>query len=193
MAVAFLDLLWPLFLLTGIERVEIDPGNTVVTPLAFVHYSYSHSLAMTFVWATIFSGLYHWKRRDRTGALWLWIAVASHWVLDAIVHRPDLPLYPGGSTLIGLGLWNSRIGTLLVECSLFAAGTALYLRGTVSKDKTGTLAFWSLAGVLIASYFMNIFSTTPPPSPDFIAWFSPAAWLFVGMAYWADAHRTEKH
>jgi membrane-bound metal-dependent hydrolase YbcI (DUF457 family) len=189
MAVSFLDLLWPLFLLLGLEHVEIEPGNTVVTPLNFTDYPYSHSLLMTIVWSTLFAGIYYAVRRDSKGAVWLWIAAGSHWVLDAITHRPDLPLYPGSDVLIGLALWNSLAGTIIIEFGMYVASIFLYLKTTTAKDKTGTIAFWSLIVFLAVSYFMNVFSPAPPPNAEFLAWFSPVAWLFVLWAYWIDRHR----
>jgi membrane-bound metal-dependent hydrolase YbcI (DUF457 family) len=189
MAASFLDLLWPVFLLLGIERVQIDPGNTVVTPLNFTDYPYSHSLLMTIVWSTLFAGTYYFIRKNAKGAMLLWIAVASHWVLDAITHRPDLPLYPGSDVFIGFALWNSLTGTIVVEFGMYVAAVLLYLNATTSKNKTGTIAFWSLVVFLAISYFMNIFSPAPPPSAGFLAWFSPIAWLFVLWASWIDRHR----
>src|SRR5580698_91680 len=113
------DMLWPLFLLLGWEQVRIDPGNTRYTPLDFVSYPWSHSLLMLCVWASAFGGIYHAITRYRAGAIAIWIGVVSHWVLDWVTHRPDMPLYPGGARY-GLGLWNSIAGTMLVEFLMFA-------------------------------------------------------------------------
>ena len=109
-----LDLLWPLFVLAGWEQVRIEPGNTAFTPLNFASYPISHSLVAALGWATLFAAVYYLLTRYRAGALVVWIGVVSHWVLDFITHRPDLPLYPGGS-LVGLGLWNSPVATVAVE------------------------------------------------------------------------------
>jgi len=189
MAASFLDLLWPVFLLLGIERVEIDPGNTVFTPLSFVYYPFSHSLLMAAVWALVFSFVYYRIRKDTTVALWLWVAVFSHWILDLITHRADLPLYPGGDTVVGFGLWNSLVGTIFVEGGIFLGGIFIYLRATKPKDTTGTVAFWALIIFLFATYMADIFGP-PPPSPKFLAWFSPFAWLLVLWGYWIDRHRS---
>ena len=122
MAAQFVDLLWPLFLLMGIERVIIDPGNTAVTPLDFISYPISHSLLADLGWACLFAGIYKVVKRDSRGALCLWFVLMSHWVLDAVSHRPDLPLYPGSSTYVGLGLWHSRTATIYVESAIFLFG-----------------------------------------------------------------------
>jgi hypothetical protein len=104
LAALFLDALWPVFLLCGIERVRIEPGNTAFTPLAFEHYPVSHSLFMALVWAVLFALLYRARTGFAAGALWVGVGLVSHWVLDFVTHRPDLPLLPFGSTRLGLGL-----------------------------------------------------------------------------------------
>lgn len=187
LAAQFVDLLWPTLLVLGIERVRIDPGATRVTPLDFVYYPVSHSLAITILWGLAFALVYQALRRYPRGAVVLGAAVVSHWLLDAVVHRPDLPLYPGGP-LIGLGLWSTYVGTLAVELPIFAAGVALYLRATRARDATGTWAFWGLVAFLGAIYAANFFSP-PPPSVQAIAWVGHAQWLLVAWAYWVDRHR----
>src|SRR5512145_681024 len=92
LAAQFIDLLWPIFLLLGIERVRIEPGATVVTPLVFEHYPYSHSLLAVLGWAVLLGVLYLVLKRDRLGAVVMGALVLSHWLLDLMVHRPDLPL-----------------------------------------------------------------------------------------------------
>src|SRR6476646_10437956 len=110
LAAQFLDFLWPAFLLLGIEHVRIVPGATTVSPLEFTDYPISHSLLMATVWAVLFGGVYYGLRRNARSALVVGTAVISHWVLDFIVHRPDLQLYPGSEVRVGLGLWNSLPG-----------------------------------------------------------------------------------
>ena len=96
LAALFIDLLWPTFLLLGIERVRIIPGITAVVPLDFEFYPFSHSLASVLLWSLGFGFAYRTLKHDDRGAFVLGLAVLSHWFLDAIVHRPDLPLYPIG-------------------------------------------------------------------------------------------------
>jgi membrane-bound metal-dependent hydrolase YbcI (DUF457 family) len=125
LAAQFVDLLWPTLLLVGLERVEIAPGITRVTPLDFVHYPITHSLLAVIGWSLAFGAVYYALRRYPRGAWVCGAAVLSHWLLDAVVHRPDLPLFPGGTTRIGLGLWNSVPVTLALEFGILALGLLL--------------------------------------------------------------------
>ena len=190
-AAAFgLDLLWPLFLLIGLERVRIDPGNTKFTPLAFESYPWSHSLLMTIIWGLVgLVGVRFWKGSRRTQMLVL-LLVVSHWVLDFVSHRPDLPLWPGNSPLFGLGLWNSVPATLALEGALLATGISLYLHTTKAVDRTGSLGFWLFIGLSTMIWAGQPWSA-PPPSSRFLAWFSLVGWLLPVWAGWADRHRTE--
>lgn len=191
MAVSFLDLLWPVFLLLGIEHVQIHPGDMPFTPLAFIDYPWSHSLLMTVIWSTLVASIYYALRRDRTGAITLWLAVASHWVLDAIVHRPDFPLVPGGLRMVGFGLWNSVIGTITVESIMFIIGVSLYVKSTKASDKIGSIGFWALIVFTVAMYVLAA-QGTPPPNEQVLAWGGLGAWIFVIWSWWTDKHRTVK-
>jgi uncharacterized membrane protein len=187
-AAQFLDLIWPIFLLLGLERVRIDPGNTAVTPLEFVYYPISHSLVMVIGWATLLALLYYGLKRYPQGAVWIWVATFSHWVLDALTHRPDLPMYPGGSSAVGLGLWNSLAGTLIVEGLMFALGVVLYVKTTRAKDKIGSYSLWALIILLVLLYIGNLLGP-PPPSVRALAILALGQWLFVFWGYWIDRHR----
>lgn len=187
LAAQFIDLLWPVFVLLGIERVRIAPGITTVVPLDFEHYPWSHSLLAVAVWALLFAAVYFFLRRDWRASLALGLAVLSHWLLDFLTHRPDLPLMPGGER-VGLGLWNSLAGTLVVELSLFAVGVWLYLRATKPRDATGRWALVALIIFLVIIYAGNVFGT-PPPDAMAIAWVGQAQWLLIAWGYWIDRHR----
>jgi hypothetical protein len=187
-AVEFTDLLWPIFLLLGWEQVRIVPRITVVTPLDFVSYPLSHSLLADIGWASLLAGLYMILKRSPKSAFVIWGCVMSHWILDVISHRPDMPLYPGGRVFVGFGLWNSLAGTLLVEGAMFAAGVTIYLRSTRAKDKTGVIAFWSLIIVLVIFYLANLLGP-PPSSPKALKIGALCGWLFVPWFYWIDRHR----
>jgi membrane-bound metal-dependent hydrolase YbcI (DUF457 family) len=187
-AAEFLDSVWPLLVLAGVERVEIVPGITRMTPLDFVYYPWSHSLAMSIVWGALFALSYWLVRRRRGDALLLGAIVVSHWLLDWVVHRPDLPLYPGEIERHGLGLWNSVGATLGVELALFAAGIFLYLRSTRALDRIGTYAFWGLVATLVVSYAGATFGP-PPPSVHALALTSLIGYLMVAWGWWIDRHR----
>jgi uncharacterized membrane protein len=184
----FIDLLWPSLLLLGLERAKIDPTATKVTPLDFVHYPISHSLLAVIGWAILIALMHFFTRHDRRNAIFIGALVISHWLLDAIVHRPDLPLYPGSPTLVGAGLWNSLPITLAIEFSIFGLGVWLYMRATTAMDKTGKWALWSLVVFLTLIYMSNIFGP-PPPDIKAVAWVGHAQWLLVAWAYWIDKHR----
>jgi hypothetical protein len=181
-----LDLLWPVLCLAGIEDFRIDPGNTAFTPIDFFDYPISHSLATVLGWSAL-AALMHWIfRKSGRDATIVGAAVLSHWVLDFITHRPDLPLWPGGPKA-GLGLWNSVAGTVVVEVALFAAGLWLYLRTTEPRDRIGRIGLWSLVGFIALIYVANVFSP-PPPSKTAVAYSALAAWLFVAWGAWIDRH-----
>lgn len=187
-AAQFVDLLWPTLLLLGVETVRIAPGATVVTPLVFEHYPVSHSLLAVLLWAAAFAAV-HWTwRRNARAALLLGALVLSHWLLDALVHIPDLPLAPGSDARVGLGLWQSRAATLLVEVPLFVVGVWLYTRGTRPLDAAGRWGLVGLVALLALIQAGNVFGP-PPPDVNAIAWVGQAQWLLVLWAWWLDRHR----
>ena len=188
LAAQFLDLLWPTLLLLGVERVRIVPGATVVTPLLFEHYPISHSLLAVVGWGIVVAMTYLILYRDRIGAAVLGLLVLSHWMLDAIVHQPDLPLFPGNSPMVGLNLWSSLPATLAVEVSIFLLGVWLYARATKPLDGYGKWGLRALVLLLLAIYVGNIFGA-PPPDAKAITWLGELQWLFVLWGYWLDKHR----
>jgi hypothetical protein len=183
----FLDLLWPTLLLTGTERVELAPAAKG-PPLHFTHYPISHSLAMVLVWAGLIGGAYYGLRRSVRGAAVCAVAVVSHWVLDLIVHHPDLPLAPGLAPRVGLGLWTSLPLSLALELGLFAVGCGIYVRTTEPLDRIGRAGFWTLMGFLVVIQLGNVFGA-PPPSVAAVAWVGQSQWLLVAWAFWVDRHR----
>lgn len=182
------DLVWPFLLLTGAESARIEPGNTAFTPLAFDHYPWSHSLLMVLLWAAALAAVYRMRGGFARGALVVGVLVASHWVLDWITHRPDMPLLPGGGPKLGLGLWNSVSATLAVEYLAFALGAWLYTRATAARDRTGRWAWWTLVAFLAIIHLTNAFAE-PPPSMTAVAIGGLAIWLLVWWGAWADRHR----
>jgi len=191
MAAQFIDLLWPLLLLLGIEKVAIDPGNTAVTPLDFYHYPISHSLLGVLGWAVLFGLVYYLIKKSWKNSLVLGILVLGHWLLDLLTHRPDLPLIPGLELKVGLGLWNSLLATLIVEMAIFAGGVYLYMKITQAKNRKGSYGAWGLIIFLLLVYSSNIFGAAPP-SAEPIAYIGLLQWLLVIWGYWIDRNRELK-
>jgi len=188
LASQFIDLLWPVFLILGIEKVKIDPGISAFTPLDFVYYPFSHSLLGVFFWAVLFGTIYFLLKKNIKSAIVLGILVISHWILDLITHIPDLPLFPGIDTKVGFGLWNSVTATIIIELLIFTIGTYFYFKSTKAKNKTGQFALLGLLIFLIVVYFMNIFGS-PPPSSEAIGYVGLSQWLLIAWAYWIDRNR----
>jgi membrane-bound metal-dependent hydrolase YbcI (DUF457 family) len=188
-ACELVDLIWPMLVLLGVETVRIAPGNTAFTPLEFVHYPWTHSLVMGAAWALLAAVLYFLVRRNASAAMVVGAVVLSHWFLDALVHRPDLPLAPGSAARIGLGLWNSVPATVAIEGLMFCAGVFLYATGTRPLDRVGRFGLWALLAFLIAAYCAAAFGP-PPPGVQAVAWAGLAGGIITALcAYWIDRHR----
>ena len=188
LAAQFLDFLWPAFLLLGIEHLTIAPGTTRVSPLDFTDYPFSHSLLMAMMWAILFGGVYYALRPNLQSAFVVGAAVFSHWVLDFMVHRPDLQLLPTDQTRVGLGLWNSLPATIAAEVLCFGAGVWIYARCTRARDNVGRYGFWALLAFLFFGWVSTLFAGAPP-SVTALAWGGMMMWLMVLWGWWADRHR----
>lgn len=183
----WVDLLWPVLLILGIEQVRIAPGDTAYTSLAFVHYPWTHSLLMSIGWGLLLGLAYRFATGERRGAWVVGALVTSHWVLDFVTHRPDLPVVPWGAERVGLGLWNHVAATVAVEGILFAGGVLLYATGTRPRGRAGSIALWALVAFLVAMAAANQFST--PPGEAAVAWGTLSMWLIVGWMAWVDRLR----
>lgn len=182
------DLLWPVFLLLGWERAHVVAGPNPFLTLWLDDYPYSHSLFALLVWGTLFGYLYRAKTGDKRAALVIGVLVVSHWVLDFVTHRPDIPLYPGGAKL-GLGLWNSPVATVIVETVMLLAGVVIYLRNTRARDGIGRWGFWGLIALLAGSYYSTLFTPTPMDMRALAIGGIIFGWIFVLFAWWVDRHR----
>jgi hypothetical protein len=185
----FLDILWPVFLLSGIEIVKIVPGLLPFSPFDFVSYPWSHSLLAAAFWSCVFGGVYQLFRRDAATAKVLGAVVFSHWVLDWVTHRPDLPLSPGVAFKTGLGLWQSVPATVAIEGVLFLLAVWWYARSTEPLDRVGRWALITLVAVLLAFYAASIGSSPQPGQERTIAYGSIAILIFIPWAAWIDRHR----
>lgn len=184
-AVVALDLVWPVLLLAGVEHARIEVGATAFTPLVFESYPWSHSLVMAVAWGVVLVAISRVRRVPASAAALLVALTVSHWVLDAVTHAPDLPLWPGPSPRVGLELWNSIPATLVVEGALWVAGIALYLRARPLHGRTSRLAFWSFVAVATVIWASGPWSP-PPPDERGLAWFALVGWIVVPWAAWAD-------
>ncbi len=187
-APTFADLLWPVFLLLGLEHAHVVPGPNPFLTLWLDDYPYSHSLLALIVWGAIFGYLYEAKTGDKRAALVIGLLVVSHWLLDFVTHRPDIQIYPGGAKL-GLGLWNSPAATVIVESIMLIAGVALYLRATRARDGIGRWGIWGLAVVLAGSYYSTLFTPSPTDMNALAIGGLFFETVFVVVAWWIDRHR----
>ncbi len=185
----FIDVLWPIFVLLGIEKVRIVPGLMAVSPFDFVSYPWTHSLLMAAVWGMVFGGVYYAIRRDVRASVVMAIVVVSHWALDFVTHRPDMQLAPGLANTYGLGLWNSRLWTYIVELAIYFGGLAVYVRSTRARDAKGRWGFWSYAALLLALYVLNLQGPPPPAIKPALISMEIATAVLLAWAWWFDKHR----
>ena len=175
-AVQLLDVLWAPFVLLGIEKVRIVPGFTATNPLDLYYMPYTHGLVAALGWSVVAALAYRFLARgaSRRAATIIGIAVFSHWVLDFLVHGPDLPLYDN-TAKVGLGLWNLPALALGLEAASLFGGMWLYLRlGPVRR--TAFLVF----GVIMLAIQVYVFFGPPPASAN-----AAAATAIVAYALFA--------
>jgi len=183
------DLIWPGLVLLGIETFEIEPGNTALTPLSFTHYPYSHSLLALSMWSIVLAGFYSLLRSGgKRAAMVIALVAVSHWFLDFLTHRPDMPITFNEETLVGLGLWNFPVTAVSLELLLFALGVWIYVRQTRALNNIGVYGIWGIVLFLVTIYLANILGP-PPPSVAVVAWSAQALWLLVALGFWVDRHR----
>lgn len=185
-AALWIDLLWPMLLLIGVESVRIEPGATAASPLVFEHYPWSHSLLAVLLWAAVI-GFLRLATRDVASAIVISALVISHWLLDALVHDSDLPLVPGGAQ-VGAGLWNHPLVAHSLEVGMLAIGVTIYARATKAMDSTGAWALVAFVLFLAAIQIANAVGP-PPPSVEAIQLVGLSQWVLVLWAAWIDRHR----
>ncbi len=181
------DALFPSFLLLGWEKMHVVDGANPFLRLYFDAYPFTHSLTMNAACGAAIGLLYWWRTRYARGAWTLALLVMSHWVLDVLTHRVDMPLYPGGPKL-GLGLWHSVAATIAVETALFAASIWVYVKGTWPLDRVGRWALVTFAAMLALMYAGSIAGPPPKNSEEF-ALVAPAVVLLPLWSWWFDRHR----
>ena len=162
-AVQLLDVLWAPFILLGIEKVRIVPGITASNPLDLYYMPYTHSLVAAVLWSIGVLLVYRqFGPRGLAGkaASVAGLAVLSHWLLDLLVHRPDLPLYDN-TAKVGLGLWNFPAVAFALEAALLFGGMWLYF-GTAEFSRLRMVVF----GVVMLGVQGYVFFGPPPVSDN---------------------------
>jgi membrane-bound metal-dependent hydrolase YbcI (DUF457 family) len=185
------DMLCFVFLIVGIEHFEAVPGVTINRMVGH-DIAYSHSLLMDVIWAALPAAAYFLRRSYPRGAWILFLAVLSHWLLDFVSHRPDMPLSPGVHSVFGLGLWNSMPATLLVEGGFWLIAVIIYACSQSFKNSIGVAAFWSGVILLTLSWRANITAGIDPnpvkAGASGLIFFS----LMIGWAYWMNRVRVPR-
>jgi hypothetical protein len=161
-APVFVDILWSFFIFFGIERARIVPGITKSMPLDLEYVGISHSLVTVLGWAVLFALVYNAGHRDVRASIVLALGVFSHFVLDFISHRPDMPILPSGPR-VGLGLWNYPIAAVTVEALMLLGGVLLYTRAVSGRSTGARVALWSVSAFLLLT---NVGAYFGPPPPD---------------------------
>ena len=189
LAAQFLDVLWPVFILVGLERVAIDPLPRRFLTLHFTSYPYSHSLVAAIFWSLVFAIVYYFIKKNLRVSVVLGALVFSHWVLDLIVHVPDLPLIPGIEIKVGLGLWNSTAMDDHRRGHNISSSEFYFILGPRERKIYGEiLHLWSLIIFLVFVYIINLIGP-PPPSVTALGIVGLSQWLIIAWAYWADKNR----
>ena len=189
-AVQLVDVWWAIFVLLGIEKVKIVPGITATNPLDLYYMPYTHSFIGSATWATGVGLVYYRVRSTdgHIGALIVGAAVFSHWVLDFLVHRPDLPLYDD-TLKVGLGLWNYPAPAFLLELAILFGGMYFYLRTTQPVNPAGRYGM-VIFGIVIAIIQAVVFFGPPPVSDKAAAFTALALYaIFSGVVYWLEKQR----
>ena len=190
LAAQAVDIAWATFVLAGIEKVRIVPGITAASPLDLYYMPYTHSLVAAIAWsvavAAVCKVLFRWK--GWASGAWVGVAVFSHWVIDLLVHRPDLPLW-GDTAKVGLGLWNHAALSFALEAAVLGAGLALYLVRTRARNAAGRYAPIVFALAMLAIQGSTFFAP-PPGSVRLLAVTALASYFaFAAIAGWIDRQR----
>jgi len=195
LGVQFVDILFFPFVLAGIERINIIENYTQSTHFQLEYMPYTHSLLGSALWAVAAYALFRWVIvKQQTIALVVAIAVFSHWVLDLIVHTPDLPLWSDASLKLGFGLWSNAIATYTLEAALLIGALWLYLKSTTASTKSGKYGMGIFVVFLLLVNVANIFAPLQDDSKVTLAVSALAAYfLFAGIAHWLDKKRPASH
>ncbi|MGD2054058.1 MAG: hypothetical protein PVG45_08110 [Gammaproteobacteria bacterium] len=191
LAVQLVDVFWAIFVLLGIEKVRIVPGITATNPLDLYYMPYTHGLVTSLIWALAavvvvraMPNINRWGSAAVVG-----IAVFSHWLLDLVVHRHDLPLYSDAHK-VGLGLWNFPATAFTLEILLLAGGMVLYAKNTRASSRFNLYGM-ILFGLLMIGIQAMVFFGSPPETDTEVATSALVSYfLFAALAFWLERGRT---
>ncbi len=189
-AAQLVDVAWGLLVLAGIEKMRIVPGITAASPLDLYYMPYTHSLVAALLWSVGAAVVCRWAFRWKGwgAAWWVGAAVLSHWILDLLVHRPDLPLYDN-TAKVGLGLWNYLGISLALEALVLAGGLWLYMSRTRALTRVGRVGPVVFAVLMFAMQVGMLFAPYPP-TPAAVAISALIAYVaFAAVAGWMDRQR----
>lgn len=189
LASVFPDLLVCGLLFAGIEHIRITPGITVYSYLDAYDIAISHSLVMDVIWSALLAAVYFRRHHDSRGSWVLFVAVLSHWMLDVVSHRADMPIAPGVHRLLGLGLWNSLPATFAIEGALWLFGIVVYARATRRTDRLGTYGLWTVVSLLTLAWIALPFRPAPPSPLASVLRAAMFDLAVLAWAYWVDRHR----
>ena len=190
LAVQIVDVAWSIFIVTGIEEVRFVPGITASNALDLVYMPFTHSLVAAFAWA-IAGGVVAWLVTGRVTpriGIAVGLAVVSHWLLDLLMHRPDLPMFDT-SWKVGLGLWDYKWPGAAVELATLLAGLALYATGTRARDRIGSLGLAAFTAVLVLAHVFRLVGPEPTTVPAMAGAALVSYVGFAALAAWIDRHR----
>jgi hypothetical protein len=193
LAVQLVDIAWAVLVLAGVEKLRIVPGITAASPLDLYYMPFTHGLVTALIWSVLagvaFKVAFRWP--NWALAAWIGAAVFSHWILDWLVHRPDLPVY-GDSMKLGLGLWQFKWLSFALEAAVLFGGLWLYLRRTVARNRIGRHGPVVFVLLMLSTQLISAVGP-PPPSTTAVAVSALAAYLaFALVAGWIDRQRVAR-
>ena len=191
LAVQFVDILFFPLVILGVERMNLVENFTQSTHFELVYMPYSHSLVASLLWGGLAYALFRWVIiKNHSVAVVVGLAVFSHWVLDLIVHTPDLPLLGDSSLKLGFGLWNNSIATYSLEAILLLGSLWIYLKSTKALSTGGKYGMTVFVVVLLLINILNVFGPFGDESQLALAISAVASYLvFAAIAFWLDRKR----
>ena len=191
-AVQLLDFIWAPLVLLGIEKMRITPGITAANPLDLYYMPYTHSLIGALAWSALAFLVYKVTSRTKVAAgLIVALAVFSHWILDLIVHRPDLAIYDD-TLKVGFGLWNYRGLEFGLEMAILVAGIIIYLKRNVVRSVVRKYSLIIFGVLLILIQTGNTFVSRPLSSDHAVAFTALISYtLFTAVAFLLENKRKE--